>query len=274
VKSRREKSNLLHELLLDPRGTALEFLRRASDRLRRHAYNFERNGERALIEKIAKLNPRTVFDVGANVGHWSAAAGGLLTNVQIHCFELSPSTFVTLSERLTGPGFILNNCGMSNHDGVVEFKNYGENSTISTLLTQATFHDERVIPTVAEARVVTGDTYCRENGIDHIDLLKIDVEGADHLVLFGFGGLLAKRAVRVVQFEYGYTHGDAHFLMRDFYSLFEGYGYVVGRLNARGVHVTPWKYSLNDFTSGPNFVAIHRDDAIALKLLSADSRGT
>ena len=116
--------------------------------------------------------------------------------------------------------------------------------------------------------VITGDEYCQQHGIQHIDFLKIDVEGADHLVLEGFDRMLDSRAVRVVQFEYGYTHGDAHFLMRDFYALFERHGYIVGRLEPAGVAFSPWTYEKNDFTSGPNYVAIAGDDAAALQTLS------
>ena len=37
--------------------------------------------------------------------------------------------------------------------------------------------------------------------INDVDILKIDVEGVDHLVLKGFGQRLGSEKIRVIQFE-------------------------------------------------------------------------
>jgi hypothetical protein len=105
-----------------------------------------------------------------------------------------------------------------------------------------------------------GDAYCDENGIDFIDFLKIDVEGAEHLVLAGFDKMLMRKSVRLIQFEYGYTNGDTKFLMRDFYEYFEKLGYIIGRVRKGPIFFDKWTYKHNDFKSGPNYVAIRADD--------------
>jgi FkbM family methyltransferase len=48
---------------------------------------------------------------------------------------------------------------------------------------------------------VTLDSYCREYAIAHIDLLKIDVEGAELEVLEGAADLLRRQAIRRIVFE-------------------------------------------------------------------------
>jgi hypothetical protein len=48
---------------------------------------------------------------------------------------------------------------------------------------------------------VTLDDYCARCGIDRIDVLKVDVEGAESLVLAGAADLLARRAIAVVLIE-------------------------------------------------------------------------
>lgn len=48
---------------------------------------------------------------------------------------------------------------------------------------------------------VTGttlDDFCQVHGINHIDLLKIDTEGADLLVLKGAAGLLSRGGIDVI----------------------------------------------------------------------------
>lgn len=264
---RRTLGERLRTAWTDPRAVGVKLLQGAIDGLRGYSYDFDRNGERRLLETLATVPVHTVFDVGANVGDWSLAAARVLPLATIHCFELSPRTYKTLSARLQGERFRVNNCGMGRASGNISFKDYGENSTVNTILTNATYHDAKLEPVTATAQLVSGDDYCREHGISAIDLLKIDVEGADHLVLEGFAPQLAAKAIRVVQFEYGYTHGDAKFLMRDFYELFDGHGYTVGRLTRRGVSFAPWNYKMNDFRSGPNYVAVRRDDAEIMQLL-------
>ena len=265
--SRRPLGERLRKAWDDPRALGVKLLQGAIDSLRDYSYDFDKNGERRLLEVLSTLPVSTVFDVGANVGDWSLAAARALPSADIHCFELSPRTFETLSARVQGPRFHLNNCGMGRESGSVSFKDYGENATVNTLLTTATYHDARLSAVTSTARIVSGDDYCRERGIEAIDLLKIDVEGVDHWVLEGFAPQLRAKVIRVVQFEYGYTHGDAKFLMRDFHGLFEGHGYSVGRLSRRGVAFAPWNYKMNDFRSGPNYVAVRQDDAETLRLL-------
>jgi hypothetical protein len=54
----------------------------------------------------------------------------------------------------------------------------------------------------------TADLYCERNGIEEIDLLKVDVEGAEFQVLVGARRLLKERRVRCVTFEFGQTTFD------------------------------------------------------------------
>lgn len=269
---RKTLGQRLSKAWADPRTVGVKLLQGAIDHLRGYSYDFERNGERQLLERMATLGARTVFDVGANVGDWTLVAAQLMPDAHIHCFELSPRTWRTLSQRVSGARFTVNNCGMGDRDGTIEFKDYGENSTVNTILPNATYHDAKLTAAVSRAEIVTGDTYCARHGIERIDLLKIDVEGADHLVLAGFERMLRAQTVRVVQFEYGYTHGDAKFLMRDFYALFARHGYTVGRLERRGVAFEPWHYKMNDFRSGPNYVAVPQNDDAALSALARPGR--
>ena len=46
------------------------------------------------------------------------------------------------------------------------------------------------------------DTYCQENGIEWIDVLKVDVEGADAWVHEGAAQLLGERRIGTVFFEH------------------------------------------------------------------------
>ena len=223
------------------------------------SYLFEKNGEQRLLDTLADENIKTVFDVGANVGRWTEIVARKFTNAQIHSFEISQKTFKSLSDKHIGNNRItLHNFGLSNEKGEFEYKDYGNNSRLSTLILDSTFHDIRATSTRVKASLETGNNFCKINHIEEIDLLKIDVEGADWAVLTGFSDLLQNGAIKVLQFEYGYANGDAKFLIKDFYKLLQSYGYVLGPLKPSGVLFMDFDYSLNNFNSGPNYVAVHK----------------
>jgi|SRR5579872_1566729 len=258
----------IKKALADPRRALAVLCQRYLDHYKGNPYDFFRNGESNLLDRFAQLAPRTVFDVGANVGAWSLVASKLFPSAVIHCFELSERTFKTLQSRVGGSAFVLNNMGLSDKAGIFEYKDYGDNSELNTIVLDAVIHDRNIEPRLVRAELTTGNDYCGSRDIDRIDFLKIDVEGAEHLVLRGFSDLLGKRAIRAIQFEYGYSNGDAKFLMRDFYKLFSGYGYVVARVQKGPLLFRDWIYQDNDFTSGPNYLAVRHDDTELLEVLS------
>jgi FkbM family methyltransferase len=224
------------------------------------SYDFHKNGEYELLSKLQELKPLCIFDVGANVGEWTRIALEKFPAATIHSFELSSATFNTLKENVRDPRARLNNFGLSDREGSFDYKDYGRNAGVNTLLLQAVYHDAHAPHRILQGSLRRGDDYCRDAGIENIDFLKIDVEGAEHMVLEGFADMLAKKAIRAVQFEYGYVNGDSKFLMRDFYEFFRKYGYVVGRVVKGPIVFRDWTYKDNDFMSGPNYVAIREDD--------------
>ena len=235
------------------------------------SYNFTKNGEEDLINKLRLLEPKIIFDVGANIGEWTKIAMKSFPTSMIHSFELSKETYVNLSRNIQSPRVVLNNFGLAAEEGEFTYKDYGENSGVNTILLSATFHDSINKPNLVTAQLRKGDSYCDENQIEFIDFLKIDVEGAEHLVLAGFEKMLKKKAVRLIQFEYGYTNGDSKFLMRDFYEYFENLGYITGRVRKGFITFDQWTYKHNDFNSGPNYVAIRSDDLILKNILAGPS---
>ena len=232
------------------------------------SYDFSKNGEEWILQRTAAFDFAVVFDVGANVGSWTRNAQRYFAKARYHCFELSNETFPTLATNIQMANCYLNNFGLSDTNAEIQYKDYGKDSGVNTLLLGADFHDEKISPVLKNGSVRRGDDYCRSAGVDFIDFLKIDVEGAEHHVLNGFTKMLSEKRVRIVQFEYGYTHGDAKFLMRDFFKLFASYGYIVGKLRKGKVEFVEWSYPLNDFNSGPNFIAVRKSDTELIERLT------
>lgn len=224
------------------------------------SYAFEENGEHHVLASLSAFSMRTVFDVGANVGNWSLAAATLLPEARIFAFELSESTRSLLKRNLSDKRFVVPDLALGAMDGTVTYKDYGEASTLSTLV-DTSFHDDRGSTYVERsATLATGDTFMARHGLDVIDLLKIDVEGAEHLVLEGFRNAISSRAIRVIQFEYGFANGDAGHLMKSFYDILGEAGYEIGRIWTAGVRFGRFDYAMNNFDSGPNYLAVLRSE--------------
>jgi hypothetical protein len=107
--------------------------------------------------------------------------------------------------------------------------------------------------------VMRGDEFLAREGIDEVDFLKIDVEGAEHLVLRGLDGLLRQGRVRFVQFEYGRVNILTRFLLKDFYELFARHNYVVGKIYPDHVEIRDYDLMDEDFL-GPNYLACRAGD--------------
>ena len=235
-----------------------------ADAYRDFSFDFHRNGEKWLLCALAQARSvQTIFDVGSHTGEWAMLALKHAPQATIHCFEPSPRNFAMLTKQLASSRCIVNNIGLGGENTRTLLKEFTDKecTTGNTLVTDFTRFDGTQESCLTDVRVRRGDEYCEEQCIKEIDFLKIDVEGYEPSVLRGFDSLLKIQCVRCVQFEYGYHHGDVRFLMKDFFSFFESYGYRVGRLWSRGVAFSDFRYELNNFTSGPNFVAIPTADS-------------
>ena len=220
-------------------------------------YDINLNGERWLVQTLAGQNLlKNVFDVGANHGDWAALALEANPDATIHCFEICPPTFQKLSARLSenkgkGRKIFLNPIGLSDLPGEIKIKYCPDGDGLSSMF-------DIVLPRkweTIDAKVTRGKDYCANLNIASINCLKMDVEGAEHLVLRGFDDMLTPANIHVVQFEYGLTNILTKFLLRDFYAYFESRGYQVGKLLPESVRFRPYRFEDEDFR-GPNYVAV------------------
>jgi FkbM family methyltransferase len=219
------------------------------------SYDVETNGEAFVLETLARFEPKLLLDVGANVGDWTLLARSRCPGAEIHAFEVSPPTHARLVERTKAlPRVMCRNVGLSDAPGSLRLRHYADVPELTT----ATDYPHPFPATELEGRVVTGDSHAAEHGIEHVDLLKIDVEGMERAVLAGFSGMLGRRAIDLVQFEYGRVSILTHVLLRDFHELFAAHGYVVGKIFPDHVEFRPYDFQDEDFL-GPNYLACRED---------------
>ena len=123
-----------------------------------------------------------LFDVGANVGQTTQAMLDQFRSAEIHAFEPSPATFSKLERAVGGrAGVTLVRSALGDREGVLPFNVTSEYSVNDSLLSPT--WQEQV--SVVDVRVETVADYCARNGIERINLLKIDAQGYDLHVLRG-----------------------------------------------------------------------------------------
>ncbi len=148
------------------------------------------------------LKPGMVFfDVGANIGEFTLLASRRVApHGSVHAFEAQPDTFALLERNCASNRAVnvrRNACAVSDSDGETDFDVCAE-PAMSSIAAAPDLPRKRL----ARIRVptVSLDTYCRRERV-WPDLIKIDVEGAESLVLCGAADLLARPSAPVLIFE-------------------------------------------------------------------------
>ena len=222
-------------------------------------YDPTTNGEHRVLDRLATLDPKVVFDVGASVGDWTQAALERCPDAHVHCFELALPTLPALLERYdTCDRVTVNPLGLSASEGELTVSYHPEAPELTSVLDLGLFmapgdpaRQRLQVP------VTTGSAYCAVREIEAIDFLKVDTEGLELAVLRGFGGMLD--AVRALQFEYGLGSIHTKDLLRDFHQLLEARGFVLGKIFPTYVEFRPYRLADEDFL-GPNYLAVRPTD--------------
>jgi len=227
-------------------------------------YDSYSNGELTLIKKLTKINPHVIIDGGANIGKFTNLIYKNIPNSKIFAFEPVQKTFDILSENtiniankiLINKGLFSDNCTKeinifksNTHSSIyeIENKNYKPIEKIKIIL-------------------IKGDDFVKENNINFIDFLKLDLEGAEYDAILGFENMISENKIRLIQFEYGFINITTKKLLIDFYTFFAKHNYLVGKIFPKNIEFREYNFKYEDFL-GPNFVAVHKEDRELIKII-------
>ena len=187
------------------------------------AQSGERMALRFIAERSREVEDLVVFDVGANFGNYtSAVLEAMPSGTVVHAFEPSQAAMDKFREAIAGhpQGRYVqaHTLGLSNSKGNATLYAPFIGSGIGTLH-PAPFDVLGSTNSTEAIELTTIDAFCSENGIERIDLLKIDAEGHELAVLQGARGMIDAGRVRFIQFEFGECHLDSRVFLRDFHVL-------------------------------------------------------
>lgn len=191
--------------------------------------DFKDSGEKNALEFLRRHvfgNKPVIFDVGANIGGYTKDILEIIPNAKIHCFEPSQYTFQLLSDNLKSFNVIVNNYAVGDVETeMILYSNKNGSGLASLYKRQLDYYGDEL--SVAEkVRVITIDDYCDTNKIEHIDFLKMDIEGNEYNALKGATKLLNKRAISAIQIEFGGADLDSRVFFRDYWNMLHNNYYV------------------------------------------------
>lgn len=181
----RDRFALLHSALFDPEAVGML----ANDQL-----------ATALVSRLCKPN-KVFIDIGAHIGSVMAAVVEHDPAIKVIGIEAMPEKVSNLRRKF--PSVALHACAVGNHSGEVSFFVYPKQSGYSSLARPANLKQSAI--TEIRVPIRTLDELLSS---DQVDVIKIDVEGAELGVLQG-GETLINQSRPTLMFESGPIPDDS-----------------------------------------------------------------
>lgn len=152
---------------------------------------------------VGRADP-VVIDGGAHLGDMVEKFRALLPRAEFHCFEPDPELAETLLRKFANsPRVRVVQAALGDVVGKAKFNINVSRPTNSLLPTAESLQPDlkqlcELVEQV-EVQITTIDEYCRANSIEHVDLIKLDLQGYDYLALKGAITTLGKARVVLVE---------------------------------------------------------------------------
>jgi FkbM family methyltransferase len=223
-------------------------------------YDDRVSGERNFIRKILPgYVTRAVpvfFDIGANIGDYSATLAKAFPTAKIYAFEPHPVTFSVLSQSQGGENVLCYNKALGSHAGELPlFDGANSNGSQHAALNRDVIVEiHRQAPESHLVEVDTLDRFASSHNIEYIDFMKIDTEGSELSVLQGGRDLLAQKRIGLIQFEFNEMNIYSRSFFNDFTRVLPGYQFL--RLLPFGLLELPKTPVLTELFGFQNLLAV------------------
>jgi len=160
------------------------------------------------MAKFVKTDNPMLFDIGANVGQTVKDFKEVFNSATIHAFEPSPETFEILKQQTSNfKNIHLWNFGVAASIGELLFNEYKLSNTSSFL----NIHngDDKNLKKQTLVKTTTVDKFCDYNGIQKIDVLKIDTEGFELKVFKGAANSFSACNIGLLFFEVRFSNSHS-----------------------------------------------------------------
>lgn len=136
-----------------------------------------------------------IFEVGSRDGNDAIFLKNHYPDAQVYAFEGYEPEYLLHKERVELSGVLWFNTVLTNYNGVTEFYPKAMGAGIHSIRDRGSVYGSDKVSVPCKRL----DTFCQENNIPKIDLMKIDVEGCSYEVLQGLGNLIS--LVKLIHIE-------------------------------------------------------------------------
>jgi len=196
--------------------------------------------ETAFWKKFVK-DDFIILDIGANVGYYSLMAAKRAINGTIYAFEPVSTTYDKLKRNIALNNFLNikpQNLAVSTHSGFIDiYVADNKNTGTSSITKHIHFNGSK-----ERVKTTSIDEFVLEQHITRTDLIKIDVEGAEMLVLEGMRNTLLNFNPMVMVELIDERLVSAGSSLKEAYDFFDALGYKSYKLNRRLELVPSDKY--------------------------------
>ena len=227
--------------------------------------NFANNGEENFIRGFLSLykdKDLVIFDVGANVGLYT---GKILENAQqincfpqIHAFEPTRSCWQQLKQKFGYEKSVkLNDFGISDskEEAVIYYDK--EASALASLYQRDLKLYDLELSQQETIKLQKLEDYIKDNNIEHINLLKIDIEGHELYAFRGLGDFLNPKFIDAIQFEYGGANLDSRTSLMEIAGLLTAHGFSLHKIMPNYIEKRKYEPRMENFQYA-NFVALSK----------------
>jgi len=209
----------------------------------------------AALHFLTGVEQPVVFDIGANHGDWTAGMWHALGRGRYFAYEPQQACLASL-RALGVPDLTIISSAVADQPGQLELHSDTAGSGLASLYLRAeTYLSE---PTRSESvPVTTVDRELAERGIDRVDFMKIDVEGAELAVLRGADQALRANAIRAFAFEFGSANIYSRVFFKECWDFITERGYSLWRIvpGGRAIPVPAYREDLEHFRGVSNYIA-------------------
>jgi FkbM family methyltransferase len=156
----------------------------------------------AQMRLIGTAGPATVLDLGVHHGHSTVAYLESFPACRAFAFEADADNFAA-ARRMLGARAAVAHVAVCDRIGTATFhvNSHSGTHSLRPIGAQRYWGGHAEAVRTVQVATTTLDAFCAEQGLAHVDILKMDIQGGELAALQGAAGLLARQAIDLIALE-------------------------------------------------------------------------
>lgn len=145
-------------------------------------------------EQYIPWKPSIIFDIGSYDGNAALQFKQRYPEAQVYAFEASPTVYSGFRQKEElRTQIVYTHLALSDSEGqTIFYESSGVNDCSGSILKSTHKRDDMKFSAGVPVPMTTLENFCRNNGVNFIDVIHMDVQGAEYKVMKGLGNLRPK----------------------------------------------------------------------------------